>query len=95
MAVPKRKTSKARRDKRRSAVWKLGFIIPAQRSASGEFCSRIALLLLRKHKFQVNLVVGIVLNKHTEISTLPQEVLKVFTLLDNLIYREFQFCFPR
>ena len=73
----------------------LGFIKPAQRSASGKLRSRIMFLLFGKHKFQVYLVVGMVLNKHSEICTLCKEVLKVFALLDYLIYGIFQLCFPR
>ena len=72
----------------------LGFIIPAQRSATGELCSRIAFFLLRKHKFKVDLVVGIVLNKHSEISTFCKEVLKVFADLNYLVDGIFQLCFP-
>ena len=37
MAVPKRKTSKARRDKRRSNVWKLDMPGMAKCSKCGEF----------------------------------------------------------
>ena len=37
MAVPKRKTSKARRDKRRSSVWKLENFNFARCSKCGEF----------------------------------------------------------
>lgn len=37
MAVPKRKTSKARRDKRRSAVWKLTAPALTRCSNCGEF----------------------------------------------------------
>ena len=73
----------------------LGFIIPAQRFRSCKFRPRIAFFLLGKHKFQVDLVFGIVLNKHSEICTFCKEVLKVFADLDYLIYREFQFSFPR
>ena len=40
----------------------LGFIKPTQRSAPGKLRPRIALFLLGKHKFQVYLVVGIVVN---------------------------------
>ena len=37
MAVPKRKTSKARRDKRRSAVWKLDMPAMAKCSNCGAY----------------------------------------------------------
>ncbi len=37
MAVPKRKTSKARRDKRRSSVWKLAAPSIAKCSKCGEY----------------------------------------------------------
>ncbi|MDD2269508.1 MAG: 50S ribosomal protein L32 [Eubacteriales bacterium] len=37
MAVPKRKTSKARRDKRRSSVWKLDAPSMTKCSKCGEF----------------------------------------------------------
>ena len=37
MAVPKRKTSKARRDKRRSAVWKLQAPALTRCSTCGEY----------------------------------------------------------
>lgn len=39
MAVPKRKVSKARRDKRRSAVWKLDAPALCKCSNCGEFTS--------------------------------------------------------
>ena len=64
-------------------------------SASGELRSRIVLFLLRKHKFQVDLMVGIVLVEYAEICTPGKEILKVFALLDNLIYRIFQLRFLR
>ena len=73
----------------------LGFIIPAQRFRSCKFRPRIAFFLLRKHKFQVYLVVGVILDKHSEICAFCKEVLKVFADLDYLIYREFQLCLPR
>lgn len=38
MAVPKRKTSKARRDKRRSSHWKLDMPSLIKCPACGEFC---------------------------------------------------------
>ena len=47
------------------------------------------------HIFQLDLVVGIVLNKHSKIGALPQKILEVFALLDYLIYRIFQLGFPR
>ncbi|MDR1254206.1 MAG: 50S ribosomal protein L32 [Oscillospiraceae bacterium] len=37
MAVPKRKTSKSRRDKRRSSVWKLQFPALVKCSQCGEY----------------------------------------------------------
>ncbi len=40
MAVPKRKTSKARRDKRRSAVWKLDAPALSRCSNCGELTAR-------------------------------------------------------
>ena len=72
----------------------LGFIVPAKSFASSKLGSRIALFLLRKHKFQVDLMLRIVFNKHAEIGTLGKEVLKIFADFDYLIYREFQLCLP-
>ena len=56
---------------------------------------RIALFLLRKHKFQVYLVVGIVVNQNPEISTFCKEILKVLADLDNLVNDSFKLLFPR
>ena len=44
---------------------------------------------------QVDLVVGIVLDKHSEISALSQKIIEVLALLYDLIYRVFQLCLPR
>ena len=74
---------------------RFSLIKPPKRFRSGHLRSRIAFLLLRKHKFQVDLVVGIILNKHTEIGALPQKIIEVLALLYDLIYREFQLCLPR
>ena len=48
--------------------------------------SRIAFFLLRKHKFQVDLVVGIVVNQYSELSTFRKEIIEVLADLDNLVY---------
>lgn len=71
-----------------------GFVKPAKRSASSELRPRIVFTLFGKHKFQVYLVFGIVLNKDSEIGAFAKEVLEIIADLDNLIYRIFQFCFP-
>ena len=63
----------------------LSFIKPAQRSGASHLRSRIAFFLLGKHKFQVDLMVGIVLDKHSEIGALPQEIIEVLALLYDLM----------
>ena len=73
----------------------LCLIEPAECSGACHLSSRIAFFLLCKHKFQVDLVVGIVLNKHTILGTLPEKIVKVLACFYNLIYRVFQLGFPR
>ena len=73
----------------------LCFVIPAQRSASGKLRSRIIFALFRKHKFQVDLMVRIVLYKYSVFGTFRKKVIEVLTDLYDLIYRIFQLCFPR
>ena len=53
-------------------------ILAAERFCPCKFCSQITFFLLRKHKFQVNFVVEIVLNKYTKISTPFQKIFKIF-----------------
>ena len=65
------------------------FIVPAECFGTSHLGSRIAFFLLRKHKFQVDLVVGIVLDKHTVLGTLSEKIVKVLTCFHNLIYRVF------
>ena len=71
------------------------FIVPAECSGTSHLGSRIAFFLLRKHKFQVDLVVWIVLNKHTILGALPDKIIEVLACFHNLIYRVFQLGFPR
>ena len=73
----------------------LALVEVAQRFRSCKFRPRIALLLLGKHKFQVDLVVGIVVNQNPEISALCKEILKVLADLDNLVNGSFKLFFPR
>ena len=73
----------------------LALVEVAQRFRSCKFRPRIAFLLLRKHKFQVYLVVGIVVHQYPEIGALRKEILKVLTDLDNLVNGSFKLFFPR
>ena len=74
---------------------RFSLVKPPKRFRSGHLRSRIAFFLLRKHKFQVDLVGWVVLDKHSEIGALPKEIIEVLALFYDLIYREFQLCFPR
>ena len=73
----------------------LALVEVAQRFRSCKLRPRIAFFLLRKHKFQVYFVVGIVVYKYAEIRTLLQEILKVLTDLDNLVNGSFKLFLPR
>ena len=73
----------------------LALVEVTQRFGSRHLRPRIALLLLGKHKFQVDLVVGIVINKYAEISALRKEILKVLTDLDNLVNSSFKLFLSR
>ena len=73
----------------------LALIEVAQRFGSCKLRPRIAFFLLGKHKFQVYLVVGIVVNQYAEIGALRKEILKVLTDLDNLVNGSFKLFFPR
>ena len=67
----------------------LALIEVAQRFRTGKLRSRIAFFLLRKHIFQVNFMVGIVVNQYAEIGALRKEILKVLADLDNLVDSSF------
>ena len=71
------------------------FIVPSECSGAGHLGSRIAFFLLRKHKFQVDLVIGIVLDNHTILGAFPEKIIEVLACFHNLIYRVFQLGFPR
>ena len=73
----------------------LALVEVAQRFRSCKLRPRIAFFLLRKHKFQVYFVVGIVVNQYAEISTLCKEILKILADLDNLVNGSFKLFFPR
>ena len=72
----------------------LALVEVTQRFGSRHLRPRIALLLLRKHKFQVYFVVGIVVHQYPEISALCKEILKVLADLDNLVNGSFKLFFP-
>lgn len=65
------------------------FIVPAECFGTSHLGSRIAFFLLCKHKFQVDFVIGIILDNHTILGTLPEKIVKVFACFHNLIYRVF------
>ena len=73
----------------------LALIKVSQRFRSCKFRSRIAFLLLGKHKFQVYLVVGIVVRQYPEIGALRMEILEVLADLYNLVNGSFKLFLPR
>ena len=64
----------------------LALVEPAQRFRPCKSRSRIVFFLRRQHKFQVDLVVGIVVNQYSELSTFRKEIIEVLADLDNLVY---------
>ena len=66
-----------------------------QRFGSCKLRPRITLFLLGKHKFQVYLMIGIVVRQYPEISALRKEIIKVLADLDNLVNGSFKLFLPR
>ena len=65
-----------------NAVFDLScFLVPAQRFGTDKFCSWFAFFLLRKHKFQVDLIGRIIFDKYTIIGAFPEKIIEILACI--------------
>lgn len=77
-----------------TAFYLRSFVKPAQSPTSGILCSRVSFKLFRKHKFQVYLMLGIVLNKDIIFGTSAEKIFPTITFRNYFVNGIFQFGFP-